>query len=228
MNELPRVMCLDDIPEVCETVRSHLVRLPARVDAFLDGESVIERILKPNYVDDPYKIMVLDLKVPRRVGQLWHKEDNTLGLRVLQGHRLIAETKVVIFTAYPTIDNCVKSIRAGAHDFVGKQDPVTLENGLPRLMQICRDLLYPKPDPIEQWFKRNLSRLVDEFGGSVVAVFDVEPKPLHRLSGQDVDGRLVIAAADQMTLDMEILRDERFRWQLPSIFNIPRFLSEAS
>ena len=75
------------------------------VDAAEDGETALEKVAARDY-----KAMILDLKMP-----------GIDGLTVLREVRVKQpEVKIVIVTAYPTVETAVEAMRVGAVDYLSK------------------------------------------------------------------------------------------------------------
>jgi CheY-like chemotaxis protein len=81
-----------------------------KVDAAEDGEKALK-----NFNLNDYDVMIVDLKLPGRDG-----------LSVLSEVRVKnPKTKVIIITAYPSVDTAVEAMRRGAVDYLAK--PFELE-----------------------------------------------------------------------------------------------------
>ena len=76
-----------------------------KVDSADDGETGLEKSKSVNY-----DVMIIDLKLPGRDGLSILKEVRATN----------PETKVIIITAYPTIETAVDAMRAGAIDYLPK------------------------------------------------------------------------------------------------------------
>jgi DNA-binding NtrC family response regulator len=81
-----------------------------KVDAADDGEKALK-----NFNLSDYDVMIVDLKLPGRDGLLVLSE-----VRVKN-----PKTKVIIITAYPSVDTAVEAMRRGAVDYLAK--PFELE-----------------------------------------------------------------------------------------------------
>jgi CheY-like chemotaxis protein len=102
-----------------------------RVDAADDGEKALE-----NFNLEDYDVMIVDLKLPGRDG-----------LSVLSQVRVNnPKTKVIIITAYPSVDTAVEAMRKGAVDYLAK--PFDLER-LQASITRSRDLQIGVAGPIE-------------------------------------------------------------------------------
>jgi CheY-like chemotaxis protein len=76
-----------------------------KVDAASDGEKALE-----DFDLDNYDVVIVDLRLPGRDG-----------LSVLREVRVKnPETKVIIITAYPSVDTAVEAMRIGAVDYLAK------------------------------------------------------------------------------------------------------------
>jgi CheY-like chemotaxis protein len=102
-----------------------------RVDAAGDGEKALQDF---NLQD--YDVMIVDLKLPGRDG-----------LSVLSQVRVKnPKTKVIIITAYPSVDTAVEAMRKGAVDYLAK--PFDLER-LQTSITKARDIQLAVAAPIE-------------------------------------------------------------------------------
>lgn len=102
---VPRVLVAEDDPTARRSLERGLGRLGFVVDAVDDGCQAEERLSLL-----PYDVVVTDLAMP-------HAD----GFAVLEGvRRTQPETPVIILTASGSFGDCVRAMRAGAYDFVGK------------------------------------------------------------------------------------------------------------
>jgi CheY-like chemotaxis protein len=102
-----------------------------RVDAASDGEKALK-----DFDLDNYDVMIVDLRLPGRDG-----------LSVLSEVRVKnPETKVIIITAYPSVDTAVEAMRIGAVDYLAK--PFELER-LQTSVTRARELRFGVAAPIE-------------------------------------------------------------------------------
>ena len=58
-----KVLIIDDMPDAREILMSMLAELGLRPDAIASGEEGLEAIRRADAVDDPYKLLIVDLKM---------------------------------------------------------------------------------------------------------------------------------------------------------------------
>jgi CheY-like chemotaxis protein len=108
-----------------------------KIDAASDGDKALEK-----YDLEDYDVVIVDLKLPGRDG-----------LSVLSEVRVKnPETKVIIITAYPTVDTAVEAMRRGAVDYLEKPFELDrLESSIKRSRDIQLVVAEPavKPAPVE-------------------------------------------------------------------------------
>jgi DNA-binding NtrC family response regulator len=212
--ELPRILVIEDIPTTRDTIRDTLQDLPAAVDACVDGGSALDLLVSGPHA---YRIVVVDQWVPKRQGLI--AED--LGIKLLKEHLQLLNpgTPMIVFTAHPTYRSCVAAIKAGAHDYIPKLD---VEDGLTVLTDVCRRLLYPEPDEMDLWLKKNAEELEEKFGGCHISL--IKPAAA-RTAGLDlpvIDDEAILARPDLDEIRKAMLEDETLRWVRPRIFRVPK------
>ena len=101
----PRVLVIDDQPDMAETVAESLADFGFRGSAVCHAQDAIRRI---NQAD--YDALVTDLRIPA-----------TDGLELLALSRSISpERPVIVMTAFSGIDTAIESIRRGAYHYLTK------------------------------------------------------------------------------------------------------------
>ena len=116
-----KVLVIEDDPTVGQFVKRGLEEQRWTVDLVADGEEG-EALAR----SQPYDIIVLDLRLPRRTGQ-----------QVLRNLRARGfEKPVLVLTAQDAIDAKVETLRAGADDYVTK--PFAFEELLARVEALAR------------------------------------------------------------------------------------------
>lgn len=210
-------MLVDDHQDLCDTLKALLERLPARVEAFCDGESALESLLSVEVQADPYQLVILDMFLPRKVGD----PVECLGVRLLRSYNLLSlETPILVFTQYPTYENCVASIKAGAYDYIPKSTAEGSNHG--RLLDVCRGLIYPEQDPLTKWIETNFDWLAQQHQDEYVAVLEPPAAAGSRAAFEQIDGKLILTSASSESLKKTMLADPVLRWMEPNIFKIPK------
>lgn len=104
-----RILVVDDEFHIRDWVAETLRRRNFHVDMCEDGHTALEMLSK----DEPYDIVITDLRMPKMSG-----------LSLLKTIReRFSSTDVLMMTAYGTIADAVSAIRDGAHDFLEKPFP---------------------------------------------------------------------------------------------------------
>ncbi len=100
-----RILVVDDEALMNDFVREILVRRDHEVDQAMDGDSAVQMLR-----DREYDLVITDNKMP-----------GTSGMEVLRAAATLApETRVVMMTAYGTIDGAVEAMKQGAYDYIMK------------------------------------------------------------------------------------------------------------
>jgi signal transduction histidine kinase/HPt (histidine-containing phosphotransfer) domain-containing protein len=121
-NPLPRVLLVEDEPQIVEAIRNGL--RDCEITPAADGVIALEAIHKSNF-----DVVVLDLRLPRLDG-----------LQVLRAFKSAPETAhipVVVLTAHGDIDEKVRAFQLGAHDFITK--PFVLSELRVRIQAAARE-----------------------------------------------------------------------------------------
>jgi len=118
-----RILVVDDEFHIRDWVAEILRRRNFQVDMCEDGHTALEMLGK----DDPYDIVITDIRMPKMSG---------LTLLKTIRERFVS-TDVLIMTAYGTIADAVTAIRDGAHDFLEK--PFPQETLLIRIQKIIEN-----------------------------------------------------------------------------------------
>jgi two-component system, OmpR family, alkaline phosphatase synthesis response regulator PhoP len=101
----PRVLIVDDERNIRLTLQGALEAIGLEVEAVMQGEEALQKLTEKDY-----DVMILDLRLP-----------GMDGLAVLrQAADRFPETKVIIITAYGTVEAVVDAMKLGAVDFLQK------------------------------------------------------------------------------------------------------------
>jgi len=218
----PRVLCIDDHRPLCDTLKENLEFLPARVDTFYDGGSALDALCAPSSAAAQYQLVILDVFLPRSPGDYSEEDNRVLGVKILKAYNLLAPgTPIIIYTNYPSLENCVECIKAGAYDYLPKEDPLTKKDNLPALISRCKDLLYPRPDTLAGWLDSALEQLSERHGGKFVGIID--PRDADRAGIQaDIIGDKALIPGDSVeAVRLRMLGNAVLRWVEPCILKIP-------
>ncbi len=127
-------------------------------------QEAIDKIKKLKNEKQFYEVLIVDMKMD---------DSEEKGLEILA---LPLPSLKIVLTALSSIENCIKSLKAGAFDYIDKNslqyDPYE------RLKKAMREgltsrLLEPE-NPFLEWEKKNLSQLIKKYGGKFIAVLAEE------------------------------------------------------
>ena len=121
MNDAPSVLVVDDERNIRLTLSMALEALKIPVDTAESGEEALQKLAEKSF-----RLMLLDLKLP-----------GIDGLEVLrQAVDNYPDTKVIIITAYGSIEVAVEAMKIGAIDFLQKPfQPTEVRDMVRRLLQ---------------------------------------------------------------------------------------------
>ena len=121
MNDAPAVLVVDDERNIRLTLSMALEALNIPVDTAENGEEALQKLAEKSF-----QLMLLDLKLP-----------DLDGLEVLR--RVVDKhpaTKVIIITAYGSVEVAVEAMKLGAIDFLQKPfQPTEVRDMVRRLLQ---------------------------------------------------------------------------------------------
>ena len=102
---MTKILIVDDDAELRKTVSDVLNAAGYSTDMAASGNEALERVLA-----EKYDIAILDMMMPGRDGM-----DVLMELR-----RIRPSIRVIMITAFATVENAVMAIKKGAHDYIAK------------------------------------------------------------------------------------------------------------
>ena len=170
-----RILVIDDEQNVLKQIVNFLNKSEApegetfEVDGETNHEDALARLQQIDPAENYYHVIVTDMRMGAQDEE---------GLEILR--QLTEKSPItIVLTAFASIPNCVKSMRAGAWDYIEKNpedesDPY--ENLLESIKKAYNERLkkpYPKmTQPDAKWINENMVKLMEEYSGEVVAVLD--------------------------------------------------------
>jgi DNA-binding NtrC family response regulator len=105
-----KIVVIDDEKIVCDMAKKILVNEGYEVETFVNSELALERIRQQRF-----DLVITDLKM-----------ENVSGMDILKEvNQLYPQTKVIMITAYATLDATIEAIRERIYDFFPK--PVKID-----------------------------------------------------------------------------------------------------
>jgi len=105
-----KIMVIDDEKIVCDMAKKILEAEGYEVESFTDSELALQRIKNARF-----DLVITDLKM-----------ENVSGMDILKEvNKLYPQTRVIMLTAYATLDATIEAIRERIYDFFPK--PVKIE-----------------------------------------------------------------------------------------------------
>lgn len=108
---MAKILALDDVPDAVQLIKRVLDEAGHEVFPFTEEASALEHI-KSHHVD----LVILDVKLKRMSG-----------MDVLSEIKRISPgTRVIMLTAYPSVESAQESLKRGAHEYCVK--PIDLDD----------------------------------------------------------------------------------------------------
>jgi CheY-like chemotaxis protein len=219
----------DDAQEYRPRIRTMLEGVGLEVREAADLDSVLTILEKEPDVAKSLEIVVLDMQMPHR-GAAGTKSEDDAGVAVarLRKYRALPpDCPIVVFTAVPSYVNCVQCLKAGADDYVLKDDPDDSNPSIDVLRDHCLRLMAARRGegasafPSDRWLQEHGSWLEDQFDGQWVAFVSED---LATLAGVDArsgipvrSGFAVVAGAsfDEVRRKLYVFADIPRRCYVP-------------
>jgi len=202
-------------------------------------KSALRILFEMNRDHEEFVLAIFDMHMPtgkRSVKEI--TEEGVLLLNVLKDRfSFSSEGLVVVYTAYPSYQNCVKAIQAGAADYILKTAQTYMEPngqsieapwGPEYLIERCKSILAAKPEriPPSKWVENNRAWTQEHFKGKWVAIVKAETGKRCGLQGTERDEMMIIDDDDyyhllEGLLIHEDLVKERFTtWLMPHMSDV--------
>jgi CheY-like chemotaxis protein len=202
-NRSPLILVADDDNEF----RTELV--PTRLEMELGAETILaENVLEACMAvaehggpEGSLDLVILDMHMPLHRDEA--RVDDDGGIRFLRSFGFLG-CPVVVFTAYPSYQNCVLAAQAGAAAYLPKATHDSYhgpEGGIDQLVAVCKQLLEApiskgtQVPPNADWLNENRDWLGHTFGDQWVAFVDKVKGHAAGLAGEDRGDVLVMSAS---------------------------------
>ena len=168
MGEVRKMLVVDDEPGMRQLLQSAFEERGFEVAVASNGDRAVDRL-----ENDNYDLVITDLKMPGR--------DGFGVLRAVKG--VSADTKVIILTAYGSIEKAVEAMQMGASDFIAKPFKLAeIELKVDKLIRQTKGAVKaeagdeaPKRIVGDSEETRDVLRMVDKIGPSKSSVMIVGP-----------------------------------------------------
>jgi ActR/RegA family two-component response regulator len=230
----PLVMVVDDVPQYGEDQLPRMVEaMGCRVCKAATVEQAIQKAAEhgPETLD-PLNLAIIDMHLPYDSASLVAQDtDKAGGIHCLEAIRYLklCGCPCVVYTAFPTFDDCVQAVHAGAAAYIPKKR-IGEEGGAAALYKVSEGLLHggtPRKEPVPsgEWMERNYEWLRQGFAGKWVAIVkngvasDAKP-PIPGVCERD--GLAVFCADSYEALRDIIAGRKALVMELPAVGRIPR------
>jgi CheY-like chemotaxis protein len=223
-SNLPRILIVDD--ELGRDVQMLLESLPAQVDIVRDGDGAFDALMDvEHHRRPPYNLLVLDMALPDdslQTADAFSKWALTFLLQQQRAYKMLPpDTPIIVYTQYPSYEDCVSCIKAGATDYIPKIDPELENSNSERLFNACRRLIRPTPDPDELWVQLHFKELEVSYSGKVVGIFDITDVRGTNIPLETAGGKAILVGDSFDDLRNRVINNKRLRRSRPFIVRIP-------
>lgn len=114
-----------------------------------------------------YDVVTIDWMFPSS------KDGGLEVLNFLNNLKLYLPKVKIVYTAYPSIKNCVKAMKAGADNYIEKTDPTkSLKELLESVKEELRSRKSDENEPDPNWLKEHFDELMQKHRGELIAFID--------------------------------------------------------
>ncbi len=103
--QAPRILVVDDEPSICAIVQKSLMHEGYQVETATQAQAALERLQQ-----EPFTLLITDIKMPVMNGL-------DLAERARESQALLG---IIVMTAYGSVENMARALRAGIDDFITK------------------------------------------------------------------------------------------------------------
>jgi len=181
-----KVLIVDDEAELRDNLAEILAEEGFRVATAVDGDQALEKASR-----ERFDVVLLDLIMPGKDG-----------MEVLAGLRRISPvSRVIIITAYATVDSAVKAIRKGAVDYVTK--PFTIDELLVTIKRVLAEACFETKSFQATDLETTLSALANGTRRNILFLLD-----LHQFMGvMEITRSLHLSDHTRVLFHLRTLRD---------------------
>ena len=230
MKRKPLILIADDVEDYRERLLPKRVeRLGGRVCKASNVHDALTIAAKhgPD-TDDALDLAIIDMHMPddRDTASETNQEAGTQCLQLIKQFKLL-RFPCIVFTAYPSFNDCVASARAGAVAYVPKVRKGS-EGGPDALRVVCERLLSEreplnptKIPPTSEWLDKNHKILSAEFGNDWVAFIDRKELTDAEIIGRrELDGVVLLNGASYEDIRAQVINTAAILRARPAILKV--------
>lgn len=222
------VLIVDDEQRMCESLKDRFADCGEKmdcpyqfeVDVALSATDCAQKVLAKSY-----DVIVLDVVLDIRVKEERREEASGLDVGLALAFQLLEQLGWerpirILFTGYPSYEQCVTAMRYGAWDYIVKEDvgntsmfQIVVDSAVARLQQL--DLRRELEQQLSvDWLPYHFRELQEEYGGQLVALWHKTEVPEEKViaSGRD---------AFELETKLKDWRKQHATWEQPMIVLIP-------
>lgn len=160
-----RVLVIEDEKKVREDIERAFT---------MDGEFSFKPVIGVASVEEAIKVLEKEKRFDLLIID-WKLKDGKEGVEILKKRLQVFLPKIkIVFTAYASISDCVRAIRAGADDYIDKNQEDNLKKLLDAAKERLRERKYEENEPDDQWLEAHFDELYDNYYGELLAFIDGE------------------------------------------------------
>lgn len=172
---MKNLLIIDDEPLARKALRN---KFPSGEWEVFEAESLDEanEILNSKSAID---VAIVDLRLTHT-----EEEGDETGLRAIRPSliRRIHESNqalqpnpiVIVLTAYPNISSCKIAMKAGAYDYLDKNDPDVYSKLLKSIDEGLKERGTPEEYDARKWFDEHFNEVVSKYKGKRIAIYNKE------------------------------------------------------
>jgi len=104
-------------------------------------------------------------------------------LKMLESFKTYLPKIKIVYTAHATLEDCVKAMKAGADDYIDKNQQGALNKLLDSAKEKLKARKFEEHEPDNRWLAEHIEELMDKYHGDLIAFIDgkvVDHAPTRR------------------------------------------------
>ncbi len=218
----PRVLIADDDESLGSVLKDLFEAAGFAVKCTNTVATSIDRVTR-----ERFDVIILDMRMPEKPGEEVEYDAGLVISQVLE--HLVgtdAATVVVVFTAYPSVEDCFSISDAGVYYLPKNLPRSSIDRSLiEELVDACVRRVSKKigrcDNRRETWLEEHYEELVRNFAGKAVAIVDaLAARQGGVTDALNIGGRAVFAAENTGELRERIVKNPALRRAMPLIVNV--------